>query len=118
MRWRSTPSRHGHNSFPRCSKPQRKPLVTHRPGMWGAMVSANLLRELFPAPSLRRLQLLERVRDPAAEDPREAEVAAGGRVEGKNRIRDYELANHAPIQEVCRHKRGLGDFIGESRANA
>jgi len=45
-------------------------------------------------------------------------VAAGGRVERKSRIGDYELANHAPIQEVCRHKRGLGDFIGESRANA
>ena len=45
-------------------------------------------------------------------------MAAGGRFERKNRIRDYELAKHAPIQEVCRHTRGIDDFIGESRANA
>jgi hypothetical protein len=47
-----------------------------------------------------------------------AEVAAGGRIERKNRIRANELANQAPIREVCRHTRGLGDFNGESRANA
>ena len=34
-------------------------------------------------------------------------MAAGGRVEQKSRIRDYEVANHAPIQEVCGLTRGL-----------
>jgi hypothetical protein len=34
-------------------------------------------------------------------------VAAGGRVEQKSRIRDYEIANHAPIREVCGLTRGL-----------
>jgi hypothetical protein len=69
----------------------------------------------FPTSSPRRLQLLEQVQDPAAEDSRE--VAEGGRVERKSRIGDYGVADHAPIQEVCGLARVLADFIGESRAN-
>ena len=44
-------------------------------------------------------------------------MAEGGRVERKSRIRDYGVADHAPIQEVCGLARVLADFIGESRAN-
>lgn len=69
------------------------------------MPSHFLLAAPFPTLSLHPLQHLAQVLDSAAEGPREAVeaavVAAGGRVEGKSRIGDYEAANHAPIQEVC-----------------